>query len=295
VPRQLEGIERIARVGTPWLDMPHTQLRYCDLLLRVGPAVAETHGTAHEGKGMALFALGRVREALAELDSAAALLDSPEARIQQAEWRVIPAVMGYPWLDTREWEQRLAELAGDSTLGPRAAWALALLAGDDTARARPWLERLPPGTPLRALMVARLAAARGDFTSALATSDSVRVAFQRSRPPDPFAGSVFHLLRGDWLAAIGERDRADREWLWYEASGVEGWPQGLAQAGEIGAALGPIARLRRARASLGSGASTVDTVAACAHLARVRELWSRADSAPRMLMTDPALSGACRE
>jgi hypothetical protein len=243
---------------------------------------------------MALFALGRLREALAELDSAAALFDSPEARLQQAEWRVIPAVVGYPGLDTREWERRLTELARDSATGPRAAWVLALVAGEDTARARPWLERLSPDTPLRALIVARLAAARGDFASALAISDSVRTAFQRSRQPDPFAGSVFHLLRGDWLAAMGQRDRADREWLWYEASDVERWPQGLAEAGEIGAAMGPIARLRRARALLSPGASSAESVAACAYLARVRELWSEADSAPRALTAQTTWDRACR-
>ena len=294
LPRQLGGLERVARIGTPWLDMPHTQLRYCDLLLRVGPAVAETHGTAHEGKGTALFALGRLHEALAELDSAAALLDSPEARLQQAEWRVIPAVVGFPGPDTSGWEQRLREISQDSTLGPRAAWVLALLAGDDTARARPWLDRLSPGTPLRALIVARQAAARGDLRLALAISDSVRTAFQRARQPDAFAGSVFHLLRGDWLAALGERDRADREWLWYEASDVDRWPQGLSQSGEIGPALGPIARLRRARALLGPGASAADSTEACAHLARLHELWSEADSGIRTMLADAAFNGACR-
>ena len=38
--RQLEGVEKVARAGTPWLDMPVTQLRYCDLLLRVAPPSA---------------------------------------------------------------------------------------------------------------------------------------------------------------------------------------------------------------------------------------------------------------
>lgn len=291
-PEQLEDIERIARVGTPWLDLPHTQLRYCDLLLRVGPTVPETHGTAHQGKGLALFALGRVGEALAELDTAAALLDSPEARVQQAAWRVVPKAVGYPGLEDDDWEQRLAELVPDPTVGRRAAWGLALLAGDDTARARPWLERLPAGTPLRVLLDARLAARRGDFAAALALTDSVRAAFQQSRPPDPFARSVFYLLRGDWLAATGQAAAADREWQWYEASDVEGWPQGLAQAGEVGAALGPVARIRRARALLGAGSSAADTLRACAHLARVRELWSDADAALRALL-EAAPAGAC--
>ena len=293
-PRQLEGIERIARVGTPWLDLPRTQLRYCDLLLRAGPAQPETHATAHQGKGMALFALGRISEALAELDSAAALFDSPEARLQQAEWRAIPAALGYPGLEAQSWTQRLTELVQDSTIGVRAAWALAFIAGDDPSHARPWLERLPAGSPLRTLVEARLVAARGDLAAALALTDSIRTAFQQSTPPDPFAGAVFHLLRGDWLAARGERDRADREWLWYEASDVEGWPQGLAQAGEVGAALGPVARLKRARALLGAGSSASDTARACAHVERVRELWSDADASLRALQADASLRRACR-
>ena len=292
-PRQLDGVHRLARVGTPWLDMPHTQLRYCDLLLRAGPAVAEIHGTAHQGKGLALFALGRLREALAELDSAAALFDSPEARLQQAEWRVVPAALGYPGIDTKAWEPRLRELAGDSTVGARAAWAIALLAGDDTARARPWLDRLPDGSPLGVLSHARLAASRGDLAFALALTDSLRSAFQGPPPADPFAGAVLHVLRGDWFAAAGAPDRADREWLWHEASDVEGWPVGLAQSGEIGAALGPLARLRRARALLAPGGSAADTLRACAHVARVRELWADADPALRALPHDAVLGRTC--
>ncbi|HEY7612631.1 MAG TPA: hypothetical protein VH764_06545 [Gemmatimonadales bacterium] len=292
-PRQLEAIERIARFGTPWLDMPRTQLRYSDLLLRAGPPRPETHATAHQGKGMALFALGRIHEALAELDSAAALFDTPEARLQQAEWRAVPAAFGYPGLDAASWTELLTGLAHDSTLGPRAAWALALLAADDTAVARSWLARMPAGSPLRTLGEARLAAGRGDLRAALALTDSVRMAFQQPRPPDPFAVAAFHLQRGEWLAALGEPARADREWLWYEASDVEGWPQGLAQAGEVGATFGPFARLERARTLLDANFTSADTARACAHVRRVRELWSEADSSLRRLAHTPSFNRAC--
>ena len=292
-PRQLESIERVARLGTPWLDMPRTQLRYCDLLLQAGAAQPETYATAHQGKGMALFALGRIHEGLAELDAAAALFDSPEAWLEQAEWRSVPAALGYPVPDGHGWTRRLRELAQDSVVGPRAAWVLALLAGDDTASARPWLERLPAGSPLRRLIEARLAAGRGDLAAALALTDSVRTAFQQPQPPDPFARAVFHLLRGDWLAALRMRDRADREWLWYEASDVEGWPQGPAQAGEVSAAFGPVARLKRASALLETGSSASDTLHACAHVVRVRELWSEADSSLRGLLRAVPFERAC--
>lgn len=280
----------------PWLDMPRTQLRYSDLLLRAGRPAAETHATAYEGKGLALFALGRPGEAFAEIDSAAALFDSPEARLQQAEWRVIPQALGLPGDGTRDWQTRLAEMADDSSVGHRAVWALALagLAARDTAEARRWTERLPTEHPLRALIDARWAALRGDLALALARTDSARLHFQATRPPDPFAGAVFHLLRGDWLAASGDPARADREWLWYEGADIEGWPVGLSQAGEVDAALGVFARLKRARALLVPGSSAADSLRACRHVARIQELWSEAEPVMRPLADEAAaLSGSC--
>jgi tetratricopeptide (TPR) repeat protein len=274
-PRTMEGIARLARIGGPWLDMPHTQLRYSDLLLET--EAAEVHASAHEGKGLALFAMGRLSEAFAEIDSAAGLFDSPEAWLQQAEWRVVSRAVGLPVADTTDWERRLGDTADDSTLADstlagRATWALALarLADGDTAGARRWAERLPPGDPLRVLIDAGRAAAAGDFALALASSDSVRVSFTATHPPDPFSSTVFHLLRGAWLAASGDPRRADREWMWHEASDIEGWPVGLSRAAEVGAAFGAFARLGRG----------------CRHLERVEELWSDADSALRALLTD---------
>jgi hypothetical protein len=128
-PRTIEGLARVARIGTPWLDMPATQLRYSDLLLKAGPPTADAHASAHEGKGLALFALGRLAEAFSEIDSAAGLFDSPEARLQQAEWRVVSRAVGLPVTDVARWEARLAEMTGDSSIGARATWALDTFAG----------------------------------------------------------------------------------------------------------------------------------------------------------------------
>jgi tRNA A-37 threonylcarbamoyl transferase component Bud32/tetratricopeptide (TPR) repeat protein len=295
-PRHLREVEQVARMGTPWLDMPETQLRYSDLLLRAATPSAETHATAHEGKGLAYFALGRTTQALAELDSAAALLDTPEARLQQGEWRVIPAALGLPDVGDGDWHGRLEALVDDPEVGRRAAWALAMAAqsAGDTARARRWIARLGPGTPLRVLLEAREAAMRGDPALALARSDAVRLAFHVTRPPDVFAAAAYHLLRGDWFAALGDRARADGEWLWYEASDVEQWPRGPAQAGEVDAALGVFARLKRARGLLVAGAAAGDTRRACAHLERIRELWAGADAAMRPLTEEAsALAGRC--
>jgi hypothetical protein len=126
---------------------------------------------------------------------------------------------------------------------------------------------------------AQARALAGDPAGALARTDSVRVPFESANPADRFAGAAFHLMRGDWYAALGRRTQADAEWLWYEATDVEGWPEGLAQAGEIDAALGVFARLKRARLLLSPGGTPADSARGCTHLARVRELWSRPEPA----------------
>jgi tetratricopeptide (TPR) repeat protein len=280
-PRTMEGIARLARIGNPWLDMPGTQLRYSDLLLTAETPTADVHASAHEGKGLALFAMGRLAEALAEIDSAAGLFDSPEARLQQAEWRIVSRAVGLPVADTVDWEGRLADMAEDATVAGRAAWALALarLSNGDTAGARRWAERLSAGTPLRVLIDAGRAAAAGDFALALGWSDSARVSFTATQPPDPFSSTVFHLLRGKWLVASGEPRRAEREWMWHEASDIEGWPVGLSRAAEVSAAFGAFARLGRG----------------CRHLERVEQLWSEADSALHSLLTGAVQSRGCHQ
>ncbi|HKU61782.1 MAG TPA: protein kinase [Gemmatimonadales bacterium] len=277
----LAGLEHVARIGTPWLDMPETQLRYSHLLLRVGPRVLQTHVTAHEGVGLALYALGRPGAALAEIDSAADLLDTPEARLQQAQWRVVPAALGLPPEADSRWRERVEHLADDGVVGERAAWTLALAARarGDTADARRWSARVPATSPLGILLDAQARALSGDLPGAIGRADAARVAFEAARPSDRFAGAVFHLLRGDWYAGLGDKPHADAEWLWYEATDVEGWPEGLAQAGEIDAALGVFARLKRVRLLLEAGASPSDSARGCAHLTRVLELWSRPEPA----------------
>lgn len=292
--RDLADIEQVVRMGTPWFDLPHTQLRYSDLLLRAGPANLEVHTTAHQGKGLALAALGRVEEALAEIDTVALLLDSPESQLQRAQWRAVWSALGISGIATGEWEPRLAGMVDDTALSRRAAWTLALLAGEDTAAARAWGERLRDGDPLRILCDARLAALRGDRAAALAMTEPIRRALEPGRSPDPFAGAVLRLLRGEWLAASGDPAGAARELLWYEATDTKGWPTGLPQPGEVDAALGTLARLHRARALLAVGTGP-DSLKACRHLGRLRELWSDASPGYRPMVSEAlALAESCR-
>jgi hypothetical protein len=295
-PRTLAGIEHVARIGTPWLDMPETQLRYSALLLRVGPQLPQTHITAHEGVGLALYALGRPGEALAQIDSAADLLDSPQARLQQAQWRLVPAALGLPPEAVAGWRGRLEQLVEDSVVGARAAWTLAFAASarGDSAEAARWRARVPAEAALGILLDAQARGLAGDFAGAIARADVARVPFEAAHPADGFAGAAFHLLRGEWFAALGQRSRADAEWLWYEATDVEGWPEGLAQAGEIDAALGVFARLKRARLLLAAGAAPADSAHGCAHLSRVLELWSRPEAGMAPLAREAATLAATR-
>jgi hypothetical protein len=289
---QLDGLRKVARTGVAWFDIPATQLALSGLLLEEDPDPAR-RAAAHEGRGLALLALGRPAAALREIDSAAALLGSAEARLEAAEWRAILPVLGLPAAnEAGDTTSRgvLETLVVDPEFGARAAWALALGSGaaGDSAAARQWGERLDPDSP-RGAALAGLAraleeAGRGRPEQALRISDSLRRHFNVTHPPDPFAGAVFHLLRGDWLLSQGHPARADREWLWYEGGDFDGWPAGPAQAGEIDGALGVYARLKRGAAGMASARSAADSSAACGWITRVTELWREAEPVMKPLV-----------
>jgi len=289
---QLEGVSRLFRTGVSWFDIPAAQVALSEVLLRAGRSDAAARGSAHEGKAIGLMTLGRTAEALAELDSATALLDTDEARLQQAELRAILPALGFPLgPEGRDWRPRLVALSADPVLGSRAAWALALsaLAAGDTVAAARWRDSLRTAgraPDLERFVGAMLAAARGQWQVALGISDSLSIAMNATKPPDPFARSAFHLERGRWLSESGHLNGADREWLWYESSDVEGWPQGVMQAGEVDGMLGVYARLLRARALLRPGAKPRERQAGCGYIRRVSQLWSQADPHLRSLVNE---------
>ncbi len=297
---QLAGVSRVFRTGVPWFDIPGTQVALSNVLLRAGTPDATVRGNAHQGKAIGFLALGRTAEALAELDTAAALLDTDEARLQQAELRAVLPALGFPLgAEDRDWRPQLVALSSHPILGARAMWALALgaLASGDTADAARWRNRLATGGRARDLerfLGAMLAAAGSGWQAALATSDSLSAAMNATTPPDPFARSAFHLERGRWLSQSGQPGGADREWLWYESSDVEGWPQGEMQAGEVDGMLGVYARLLRARGLLRSGSGPPERVAGCAYARRVSQLWSQADWQLRSLVNEAdSLARSC--
>jgi tRNA A-37 threonylcarbamoyl transferase component Bud32 len=282
---QVEGISRVFRTAVAWSDIPESQVELSDLLLRSARSESAVRATAHEGKAIGLMALGRPRQALAQVDSATAIFGSDAARVEQAEWRLVLPALGLPVSEVGEWRARLAAFAGHSALGDRAAWALGLAAyaRGDTSEGNSWQDRLrsggSQGRALGRFLEATALAGRRQLPAALALTDSLEMAFNATDPPDPFARAAFHLQRGAWLAATGDTRAADREWLWSEGSDIEGWPQGLAQAGEIDGMLGVYARFLRGQTLLRTGAGAAERTRGCGYLTRVVELWRGAEPA----------------
>jgi tetratricopeptide (TPR) repeat protein len=270
----IPGALALAARGAMSFDLPEAQVALGGALAQAGEGPAQ-RASGHVAQGVALFALGRTRAALAALDSAAMLFPRPrEATLQAAEWRIVPAALGVPGIDDADRAQgreALRALTGDSVLGPRAAWALALdaLARSDTAAAGHW-RALVGDARLGPVLEAAMEAHGQRWRAALAASEPALAYDSAGRAPDPFHRAALHLLRGEWLARLGRAADADRAWLWYENLDVIGWPSAEAQAGEVDWALGTWGRARRARLPGAQG---------CAMARRAAELWSRPDPA----------------
>ncbi|MGD8867465.1 MAG: serine/threonine-protein kinase [Gemmatimonadales bacterium] len=285
---QADQLLRYGRLGGAF-DVPAAQVAFGTALIEHAAGTFRSGG--HLLRGLGNAALGR-GAAIADFDSAAALLDRAEARLLAAEWRVLPRALGIP-LGTMDQQaagrSELLRFVDDETLGPRAAWALAMDAYEagDRAAARRWTDRAAGHPPLATFLRAMEAASQDRYEEALATSDSllalqtVAVPLRETpRPPwtlqpAPFARAALHLKRGDWYAALGDSSAAaEKEWGWYEAVDIDGLPSvELPQPGEIDWALGNYGRYLRGRVALQNG----DLEVACRHLARVADLWSGSD------------------
>ena len=272
------GALPLAARGALSFDLPQAQVELGGALAQVGEGRGQ-RASGRVAQGVALVALGRPRQALAAFDSAALLFPRPtEAALQAAEWRVVPAALGLPGIAPTEREHGrsvLRELAADSVLGPRAAWALALdaLTRGDSLEAASWRPRAAADARLGPLLDGAAEALAGRWQAALAASEPALAFDSAGRVPDPFHRAALHLLRGEWLERLDQPNEADRAWLWYENLDVIGWPSAEAQAGEVDWALGTWARARRAR--LGETAQAER----CALARRATELWDGAEPA----------------
>jgi hypothetical protein len=229
------------------------------------------------------MALGRPAEALAAFDSAAALFPDPdEALLQAAEWRVVPAALGYPGVPPEDLSQGREALARRASApgGTRAAWALALDAYGrrDPAELDRWRAVLmrhdSVSGSLDTLAAALAASLAGDAPRALALSAPVLAHDSAGRAFEPFLRAALHLVRGEWFAELGRSADADRSWLWYENTDVVGWPDAEAQAAEVDWALASWARLRRASLAASGGRSAE----ACARLREALAAWTRPEA-----------------
>jgi len=273
----------LAARGALTFDMPELEYALGGRLSGLRSAPPALHGSGQIAQGVASMALGRPASALTHFDSAAALLeDRSEARIQAAEWRVIPAAFGIPGVLQPEIEKgrrELERLTADSTIGLRAAWALALdaLTRDDTVRAAPWVNRVASGaaagSPLDLMLRAMGEAAAGRLDSALELSEPALAYDSAGRAGDPFFRAALHLKRGDWYAASNQPASADAAWLWYENLDVVGWPSTVAQAGEVDWALGSYARWKRGKLAASNG----KLAQGCRMMAQALSAWSRAE------------------
>jgi len=294
----LEGLNRYLRLG-PSLDIPGAMEPIGRMLVDQGRA-PHLRANGYMGIGLGELMTGRPMAALSHLDSAAALFAQPasggnppasfrpvDSLLEQAEWRVMPGVLGLPGISEAEvtrGRRGLETLVAEGRSVPRAAFALAADAQHrgDTATARRYaglVRELAPRDSgvarLSRLLDAMHQAGAGRFDSALALAAPLAHYGPPGALVDPFGRSLLYLSQARWQRSAGRNALAAQALLWYQNSdgGIEGWPQWQLDPGDVDNVLGVYARLLRAEAAL----EERDTATACPLFARVRELWQDAE------------------
>jgi Protein kinase domain len=293
----LEAAGRFTRLGASF-DIPNAMEPLGRLLTSRG-TLPYARANGYMAIGLGNMMMGRPMAALPRLDSAAALYAIPERRptppvfhlvdslLEQAEWRIMPGVLGLPGIkdDAVAWGRAtLDAMVQRGQSAPRAAFALAAEAyhrGDTTAALHfsDVVRRLASADPgiarLSLLLTAMQVATRGHPDSAFALSVPLRNYWPPGALVDPFSRSLLYLRESEWLRATRREGEADLALLWYQNSdnGIEGWPQWQLEPGEVDNVLGVYARLLRAEAALARG----DPAAACPLIGRVLELWQQAE------------------
>jgi tRNA A-37 threonylcarbamoyl transferase component Bud32 len=281
--------------------LPEAQL---ELARRVAAreATAAGHARALQAGAIALLATGRVGEGIAALDTAATLFGEPEYALQAAEWRVLPAVLGWPAVDPDEAERARAVLrraAGRPDAAARAAWTLGMDAvhrGDlaEARRQRAALDRTATAaaTRLAALLDAWLIAWDGDVVAALARSRPLHGFVTADQFEHPFARAALFLGEARWLEALGDSAGAARHLLWAEHADVHAL-RGPIRAAEVDWVFGTLAAAERARLAAGDDHLAP---AACRRFDGARGAWQAADSAfvPLREAFDRLAAGPCR-
>ena len=283
-----ESIRELAkfyRFSAAW-DLPWGQNAVGSVI--ASRLLADDRANGLEAQGLAHFTWGRATEGLAFIDSAAKYFGTDEAQLQRRQWRLLLPLLGAGRVgEPEEASARLwlEERAAVEPYATRARWTLALdaLRRADTAAAIGWIDALAQlrtadsaSARLAVLATAMVEGGR-DPRGALATTEPL-LRFDSPAPgQDIFTRSLLHLSRAQWFEASGDRDGARREILWYENSDTYAFPVREAQKMEVDAVASVAARLTRARLLLDAG----DPEVACRLLARVRQLWGKADASLR--------------
>jgi tRNA A-37 threonylcarbamoyl transferase component Bud32 len=280
--------------------LPEAQL---ELARRVAAREATAGGRARalQAGAIALLATGRVREGIATLDTAATLFGEPEYALQAAEWRVLPAMLGWPAAEPEEAERArsvLRRAASRPDAAARAAWTLGMDAvhrGDlaEARRQRDALDRTATtaATRLATLLDAWLAAHHGDVEAALAHSRPLHAFVTGDQFEHPFARAALFLGEARWLEALGDSVEAARHLLWTEHADVHAL-RGPIRAAEVDWVFGALAAAERARLAAGDDL----TPAACRRFDHARGVWRAADAAfgPLRDAFDRLALGPCR-
>lgn len=296
----LQLLAGLFRFSATW-DLPEAQ----DAVGRVVASRLLTTDRASglEARGLARLTWGEVGPGLAYLDSAAALFRTEEAELQRRQWRLLLPVLGAGRATEAEEAAARAWLADAAVTGPpsaRAQWTLVLDAVQqgDTSEAQAMAVRLEEaaGSDSSSARLSVLAAAildgSRDPRRALARTDALLGRDSPAPGNDVFSRSILHLSRAAWFEAIGDREAALAEILWYENSDAYRYPVHEAQKMEVDAVASVPARLTRGRLLLAAG----DTARACGMLSRVRQIWRKADAslAAPVARADSLYRGACR-
>jgi len=283
----LDRVNRFVRLGSSF-DIPTSQASLGRILIHKGHSRDE-RANGYRGLGLALLAMGRPVAALQALDSGAVLFGDADSLLERAEWRVLlPVYFGVPVVSDsdRGWGTSTLNALASGSAGPvasRAAWVLAVDAdahGDTVTSTRLAATLTEPSTRhLSRLLGALQLSARGRPDSSIALTEPLLAYDTAGAVIDPFARSVLYLNRATWFLAIADTAAAAATRLWYlnSDSGIDGWPVGPLESGDIDGMLGVQARLVQAEFDLAGGRRE----SACALAGRVRELWKDAEPAFR--------------
>lgn len=282
----MSALVDFTRLGTMF-DIPETQIYLGTVMVANERSVM--HGAVGRlAQGLGHIMLGQTHVGLDWIDSAEVSYSTREMELQRHEWPVMLSALAIPVArarvdDARAW-LRTQGLEGEAAHRARAHWTLGMdaLARNDSAEVALRLSALRTlgdtstvAGRLASLLAASMLGKTGAFRAAIDSTRPIFLVDSVSRELSPFARAATYLGRGRWQRALGARDQADHEWLWYENSDYEGWPSREPQQGEVDAVLGVYARLLRGELAT-ERRSPMD---ACRHLSRVRELWRGAEPA----------------